>query len=76
VHAIGDVKGGPAFTDISYDDFRILRTNLLRGGVATMSGRLVPYTVLIDPQLGAVEMTEREACAGGGRSRWTRPEAS
>ena len=34
-------------------DFRILRTNLLKGGVATMSGPLEPYTVLIDPQLGA-----------------------
>ncbi len=76
MHAIGDVKGGPAFTHISYDDFRILRTNLRKGGVAITSGRLVPYTVFIDPQLGAVGMTEREARAGGRRSRWTRPEAS
>jgi len=29
VYAMGDVKGGPAFTHVSYDDFRILRTNLL-----------------------------------------------
>src|SRR6266705_738858 len=29
--AIGDVKGGPAFTHISYDDFRILRENWLNG---------------------------------------------
>ena len=69
VFAIGDVKGGPAFTHISYDDFRILRTNLLEGGEATTTGRMVPYTVFIDPQLGAVGMTEREARASGRRIR-------
>lgn len=65
VYAIGDVNGGPAFTHISYDDFRILRTNLLEHGNATTEGRVVPYTVFIDPQLGAVGMTEREARASG-----------
>ena len=61
IYAIGDVKGGPAFTHISYDDFRILRTNLLEGGDATISGRLVPYTVFIDPQLGRIGLSEEEA---------------
>jgi pyruvate/2-oxoglutarate dehydrogenase complex dihydrolipoamide dehydrogenase (E3) component len=61
VYALGDVKGGPAFTHISYDDFRILRTNLLEGGHATTKGRLVPYTVFIDPQLGRIGITEAEA---------------
>jgi pyruvate/2-oxoglutarate dehydrogenase complex dihydrolipoamide dehydrogenase (E3) component len=61
VYALGDVKGGPAFTHISYDDFRILRTNLLEGGHATTKGRLVPYTVFIDPQLGRIGITETEA---------------
>jgi pyruvate/2-oxoglutarate dehydrogenase complex dihydrolipoamide dehydrogenase (E3) component len=65
VYALGDVTGGPAFTHISYDDFRILRTNLLHGGSATTVGRLVPYTVFIDPQLGRIGMTEREALAAG-----------
>ncbi len=65
VFAVGDVKGGPAFTHISYDDFRILRANLLEGGSATITGRLVPYTVFIDPQLGGVGLTEREARAAG-----------
>ena len=32
IYAIGDVKGGPAFTHISYDDFRILESNLLHDG--------------------------------------------
>ncbi len=61
IYALGDVKGGPAFTHISYDDFRILRTNLLEGGDASIQGRLVPYTVFIDPQLGRVGLTETEA---------------
>lgn len=61
IYAIGDVKGGPAFTHISYDDFRILRTNLLEHGDATTHDRLVPYTVFIDPQLGRVGLSEREA---------------
>jgi len=61
VFAIGDVNGGPAFTHISYDDFRILRSNLLEKGSATTDGRQVPYTVFIDPQLGRIGMTEGEA---------------
>lgn len=61
VYALGDVKGGPQFTHISYDDFRIIRTNLIEGGNATTVGRLVPYTVFIDPQLGRIGISEVEA---------------
>ena len=60
VWALGDVKGGAAFTHVSYDDFRIIRTNLLEGGNATTSGRLIPYTVFTDPQLGRVGLSEKE----------------
>jgi pyruvate/2-oxoglutarate dehydrogenase complex dihydrolipoamide dehydrogenase (E3) component len=72
VYALGDVKGGPAFTHISYDDFRIIRTNLLQGGDATTDGRLVPYAVFIDPQLGRVGLSEREARARGREIRVAR----
>jgi pyruvate/2-oxoglutarate dehydrogenase complex dihydrolipoamide dehydrogenase (E3) component len=61
IYALGDIKGGPAFTHISYDDFRILRANLLEGKTASTKGRQVPYCVFIDPQLGRVGMTENEA---------------
>jgi len=61
VYALGDVKGGPAFTHISYDDHRVIKANLLNGGNATISDRLVPYTVFIDPQLGRVGLSESEA---------------
>jgi len=61
VFALGDIKGGPAFTHISYDDFRIIRTNLIEHGNATTTNRLVPYTVFIDPQLGRIGLSENEA---------------
>lgn len=61
IYAVGDVKGGPAFTHISYDDFRIIRTNLLENGDATTTDRFVPYTMFIDPQLGRVGLGEQEA---------------
>ncbi len=61
IYALGDIKGGPAFTHISYDDFRIIRTNLIEHGNATIRHRLVPYTVFIDPQLGRVGISESEA---------------
>jgi pyruvate/2-oxoglutarate dehydrogenase complex dihydrolipoamide dehydrogenase (E3) component len=61
IYALGDVKGGPALTHISYDDFRVLRANLLQGGDRTIADRLVPYTVFMDPQLGRVGLSEREA---------------
>lgn len=69
IYAMGDVKGGPAFTHISYDDFRILRSNLLEGGSATITDRLVPYTVFIDPQLGRVGLSETEARRQGRNIR-------
>ncbi|NMO54273.1 mercuric reductase [Actinoplanes sp. TBRC 11911] len=65
VYAMGDIKGGPAFTHLSYDDYRILRANLLDQGPASTRDRIVPYTVFMDPQLGRAGLTEREARAQG-----------
>ncbi len=65
IYALGDIKGGPAFTHISYDDFRIIRTNVLEQGNASINDRLVPYTVFIDPQLGRVGLSEEDARAHG-----------
>jgi dihydrolipoamide dehydrogenase len=69
LYAIGDVKPGPAFTHISYDDFRVLRTNLLENGNATIRGRMVPYTVYTDPELGRVGLSEQEARKQGKKIR-------
>jgi pyruvate/2-oxoglutarate dehydrogenase complex dihydrolipoamide dehydrogenase (E3) component len=65
VYAMGDVKGGPAFTHLSYDDYRVLHASLIRHEKASTRDRIVPYTMFIDPQLGRAGMTEREARAQG-----------
>jgi len=69
VYALGDIKGGPAFTHISYDDFRILRSNLLEKKSASTKDRFVPYTLFTDPQLGRIGMTEDGARARGRKIR-------
>jgi pyruvate/2-oxoglutarate dehydrogenase complex dihydrolipoamide dehydrogenase (E3) component len=65
IYALGDVKGGPAFTHISYDDYRIVSTNLLEGGHRTTRDRAVPYTVFTDPELGRIGLSEQEAKKAG-----------
>jgi pyruvate/2-oxoglutarate dehydrogenase complex dihydrolipoamide dehydrogenase (E3) component len=65
VYAMGDVKGGPAFTHLSYDDSRILHANLIGHEKASTRDRVIPYTMFIDPQLGRAGLTEREARAQG-----------
>ena len=65
VWALGDCKGGPAFTHLSYNDFQIVYGNLIEGKNLSIENRLVPYCVFTDPQLGGVGMTEKEARAKG-----------
>jgi pyruvate/2-oxoglutarate dehydrogenase complex dihydrolipoamide dehydrogenase (E3) component len=69
VYALGDIKGGPAFTHISYDDFRIIRANLIQKKTASTRNRQVPYALFIDPQLGRVGLTEAQARAQGRNIR-------
>jgi pyruvate/2-oxoglutarate dehydrogenase complex dihydrolipoamide dehydrogenase (E3) component len=65
VWALGDVKGGPAFTHISYNDYQIVYGNLIEGKNLSTDGRIVPYCVFTDPQLGGVGLTEKEARTQG-----------
>lgn len=65
VWALGDCKGGPAFTHLSYNDFQVVYANLVEGKNLSIENRLVPYCVFTDPQLGGVGMTEKEARAKG-----------
>jgi pyruvate/2-oxoglutarate dehydrogenase complex dihydrolipoamide dehydrogenase (E3) component len=65
IWALGDVTGAPPFTHTAYDDYRIIRENVLEGGDATRDGRVLPYTLFTDPQLGRVGMSERDAEAAG-----------
>lgn len=63
--ALGDVKGGPAFTHISYNDFQILYANIIDGKNLSIENRYIPYSLFTDPQLGRVGMTEKQARATG-----------
>jgi pyruvate/2-oxoglutarate dehydrogenase complex dihydrolipoamide dehydrogenase (E3) component len=65
VWALGDCKGGPAFTHLAYNDFQIIYGNLIEGKNLSIENRLVPSCVFTDPQLGGVGMTEKEARAKG-----------
>ncbi|GAB4189526.1 MAG: mercuric reductase [Simkaniaceae bacterium] len=61
IYALGDVKGGPAFTHISYDDYRIIRDNFFKKGRRTIKDRFIPYVIFTDPQLGRIGLSEEEA---------------
>ena len=76
VYALGDVKGGPAFTHISYDDYRVVKANVLDGENRSIKDRLVPYTVFMDPQLGRVGLSEHEAREAGHNVRVAKMPAS
>ncbi len=62
IWALGDVKGGPQFTHVSLDDYRIVKNNLQSNKhICSIQERLVPYTVFIDPELARVGLTEKMA---------------
>jgi pyruvate/2-oxoglutarate dehydrogenase complex dihydrolipoamide dehydrogenase (E3) component len=60
VWVAGDIRGGPMFTHTSWDDYRILLSQMAGDGSRT-TDRIVPYAIFTEPQLGRVGMTEREA---------------
>jgi pyruvate/2-oxoglutarate dehydrogenase complex dihydrolipoamide dehydrogenase (E3) component len=65
IYALGDIKGGPAFTHISYNDHLVIMGNLLGNKPASIKNRMVPYCMFTDPQLGRIGITEKEAKAQG-----------
>lgn len=77
IYAVGDVNGGPAFTHVAYDDYRILRDNLILGkGTRRTTDRTTVYVVYSDPQLGRIGMSETEARAAGKKIRVARMPVS
>jgi pyruvate/2-oxoglutarate dehydrogenase complex dihydrolipoamide dehydrogenase (E3) component len=64
IWAAGDVRGGPMLTHTSWDDYRILLSQMAGDGSRTKD-RIVPYAVFTDPELGRVGMTESEARKAG-----------
>ena len=61
IWALGDINGGPQYTHVSLDDYRIVKANLIDGGNRSTSNRLVPSCLFIDPELAHVGLTETEA---------------
>ena len=65
IWVLGDVKGGPAFTHVSYDDYLVIYDNLVNGKNRTIDHRMVPYALYTDPELGRIGLSEREARQAG-----------
>ena len=65
VWALGDCNGRGAFTHTAYNDYEIVAANLLDGATRRVSDRIPGYALYIDPPLGRVGMSEREARARG-----------
>ncbi len=65
IWALGEVNGRGAFTHTSYNDYEIVAANLFDGGRRRVGDRIPAYGVFIDPPLGRVGMSEREARENG-----------
>jgi pyruvate/2-oxoglutarate dehydrogenase complex dihydrolipoamide dehydrogenase (E3) component len=63
IWALGECNGHGAFTHTAYNDFEIAAANLLDGERRKLSERLLGYGLFIDPPLGRVGLTERQARA-------------
>ena len=61
VYALGDVHGGPQFTHISYDDFRVVRDALLHGKRRSARQRPLPYCIFTEPQVARIGLSEAQA---------------
>jgi pyruvate/2-oxoglutarate dehydrogenase complex dihydrolipoamide dehydrogenase (E3) component len=68
VFAIGDVAGQPAFTHVSWEDYRRMKA-ILRGEPRTRDDRVLAYTTFTEPQVARAGMTLDEAKKHGLRAR-------
>ena len=73
IWAAGDIRGGPLFTHTSWDDYRILLSQMAGNGSRT-TDRIVPYAMFTDPELGRVGLTEHDARQKGLKFRVSRFE--
>ncbi len=69
--AAGDIRGGPLFTHTSWDDHRILLSQMT-GDRSRTTDRIVPYAIFTDPELGRVGMTVAEAQKSGKKIKTAR----
>jgi pyruvate/2-oxoglutarate dehydrogenase complex dihydrolipoamide dehydrogenase (E3) component len=77
IWAIGDINGGPQFTYISLDDFRIIRDQLFDGKYTSVKQRkAVASTVFVTPPLAHIGLREREAAEKGHKIKVAKLSAS
>jgi pyruvate/2-oxoglutarate dehydrogenase complex dihydrolipoamide dehydrogenase (E3) component len=76
IWALGDINGGPQYTHVALDDYRIVKANLIDGGNRSTRDRLVPSCLFIDPELAHVGLTETEAQQQGYAIRVAKLDAS
>lgn len=76
IWALGDINGGPQYTHIALDDYRIVKANLIDGGNRSTGDRLIPSCLFIDPELAHVGLTETEAQQQGYSIRVAKLDAS
>jgi pyruvate/2-oxoglutarate dehydrogenase complex dihydrolipoamide dehydrogenase (E3) component len=66
IWALGDCNGKGAFTHTAYNDYEIVAGNIFEGGPRRrLSDRIPCYALFVDPPLGRVGLTERDALARG-----------
>jgi pyruvate/2-oxoglutarate dehydrogenase complex dihydrolipoamide dehydrogenase (E3) component len=66
IWALGDCNGKGAFTHTAYNDYEIAAANLFEGEPRRrLSDRIPCYALYVDPPLGRVGLTERDALAQG-----------
>ena len=58
--AIGEVAGTPMFTHASFDDYRVLKSQLA-GDNLTTRDRVIPYAMFIEPELARIGINESDA---------------
>ena len=76
IWALGDINGGPQYTHVSLDDYRIVKANLIDGGNRSTCDRPIPSCLFIDPELAHVGLTETEAQQQGYTIRVAKLNAS
>jgi pyruvate/2-oxoglutarate dehydrogenase complex dihydrolipoamide dehydrogenase (E3) component len=69
IWALGESNGRGAFTHTTYNDYEIVAANLFDNDLRKVTDRILCYGLFIDPPLGRVGMTERDALAAGHEIR-------
>ncbi len=65
IYALGDCNGKGSFTHTAYNDYEIIAENKFEGKDRKVSDRITTYGLYVDPPLGRVGITKKEALQKG-----------